>query len=165
MEAANPADVEAIEDYNRRLADATNRGDLAALAQLIARDHVTLAPDQPPVIGRDACLAIMSDVLGRFSVTEEHGPTRTEVDSMLAYQRGDFTVTLVPRIGGETVVRSGKYLRIYRRQADGAWMMVVDSFSANHPDGGWGELLADNEVAKIGCEPSLSPGSIGKGAK
>lgn len=148
ISTGNPADVEAIEDYNRRLADATNRGDLTALRQLIALDHVTLAPDQPPVIGRDACLAIMSDVLERFSVTEQQRPTRTEVDSMLAYQWGDFRVTLEPKTAGKAVVRSGKYLRVYRRFADGSWTMIVDSFTANHPDEGWGEILSDNEIAK-----------------
>ena len=149
-EAANPADVTAIAEYNRRLAEATSRADIAALEWLIDSEHVTLAPDQGPVIGRDACIAIMSDVLKRFSVTEMQRPTRTEVDSTLAYQWGDFTTTLVAKSGGETVVRSGKYLRIYRRCDDGSWIMIVDSFSANRPDGGWDAILPGNETAPAG---------------
>jgi ketosteroid isomerase-like protein len=92
----------------------------------------------------------MSDVLQRFSVTETQSPTKTEVDSTLAYQWGDFTVTLVAKSGGEAVVRSGKYLRIYRRCADGSWIMIVDSFSANQPDSGWGEILLGNKVEPVG---------------
>jgi len=145
-QAADCADVDAIQEYNRRLAEATNAGDMGALEQLIAPDHVTLAPDQPPVIGREACLEIMRDALARFSVTEEQCPTRTEVASELAYQWGEFTVTLAPKGGGETIVRSGKYLRVYRRFDDGTWKMIIDSFSANQADEGWGEILSDNPV-------------------
>lgn len=141
---AKAADIAAISEYNRRLSAAIGSGDVAALERLIAADHVTLAPDQAPVIGRKACIDIMRDVLERFHVTETQLPTATEVDSTLAYQWGEFTVTLVAKIGGEPVVRSGKYLRIYRRDAGGSWGMVVDSFSANHGDGGWEEILPGN---------------------
>ena len=88
QEAMKAAAVAAIEEYNRRLAAATHSADLAALEQLIAVDHVTLPPDQAPVVGRDASMAIMRDALEKFRVTEIHEPTRTEVDSMLAYQWG-----------------------------------------------------------------------------
>ena len=138
---ANLADIAAIADYNRRLAEAISSGALTALEQLISADHVTLAPDQTPVIGRDASIAIMRDVLSRFHVTEVHRPIKTEVDSTLAYQWGDFSTTVVAKAGGEPIVRSGKYLRIYRRCADGSWTMIVDSFSANRPDGGWDGIL------------------------
>jgi ketosteroid isomerase-like protein len=142
-EAARFEDVSAaIATYNRRLAEAISRADITALEQLIASDHVTLAPDQAPVVGRDAAIAIMREALQRFHVTEAQHPTKTEIDLTLAYQWGDFTMTAVPKIGGEPVVRSGKYLRIYRRCTDGSWMMIVDSFSANHPDDGWEELIS-----------------------
>lgn len=133
----------AILEYNRQLAEAIARGDIAAVEQLIAPDHVTLAPDQPPVVGRDAAIAIIRHVLERCHITETQHATKTEVDSTLAYQWGDFTMTAVPKAGGKPVVRSGKYLRIYHRSTDGKWMMIVDSFSANHRDEGWQELLSD----------------------
>ncbi len=142
QERAERADVAAIEDYNRRLAAATSNGDLTALEQLIAVDHVTLPPDQAPVVGRDASIAIMRDALERFRVTEIHRATKTEVASTLAYQWGEFSVSLVAKSGGQTISRSGKYLRVYRRCADRSWIMIVDSFSANHPDGGWDEIVS-----------------------
>lgn len=136
------SDLTGIDEYNRQLAAATSEGDLATIERLICDDHVTLAPDQPPVVGRVASMAIMRDALMRFHVTEVHRPTRTEVDKTLAYQWGEFTVSLAPKSGGPTLFRSGKYLRIYRRRADHVWMMIVDSFSADHPDGGWDEILS-----------------------
>lgn len=139
--AANIDATTAILEYNRQLAEAIARGDIAAIEQLIAPDHVTLAPDQVPVVGRDAAMAIIRDVLARCHVTETQHATKTEVDSTLAYQWGDFTMSAVPKAGGKPVVRSGKYLRIYRRSTEGKWMMIVDSFSANHRDEGWEELL------------------------
>ena len=110
--------------------------------RLIAVDHVTLPPDQAPVVGRDASIAIMRDALERFRVTEIHRATKTEVASTLAYQWGEFSVSLVAKSGGQTISRSGKYLRVYRRCADRSWIMIVDSFSANHPDGGWDEIVS-----------------------
>jgi len=142
QETTDRADVAAIEEYNRRLATATGDGDLTALEKLISIDHVTLPPDQAPVIGRDASMSIMRDALERFRVTEIHRATRTEVASTLAYQWGEFNISMVAKSGGEPISRSGKYLRVYRRCADSSWMMIVDSFSANHPDGGWGEIVS-----------------------
>ena len=140
-ENPNPAEVAAIDEYNRRLAIATSKGDIPALEQLIAVDHVTLAPDQPPVVGRKASIEIMRGALERFRVTESHHATKTEVASSLAYQWGGFSVSLVEKSGGQTLSRAGKYLRVYRRCPDGSWMMIVDSFSANYPDGGWEEIV------------------------
>jgi ketosteroid isomerase-like protein len=86
----------------------------------------------------------MRDALSRFRVTESHRPTRTEVASTLAYQWGEFTVSLAAKSGGPTLLRSGKYLRVYRRCADGTWMMIVDSFSADRRDDGWDEIVSGN---------------------
>jgi ketosteroid isomerase-like protein len=139
---ASSADIAAIEEYNQRLATATSNGDLTTLERLIAVDHVTLPPNQPPVLGRDDSIAIMRSALERFRVTETHRATKTEVGSTLAYQWGEFSVSLVPKSGGKTLSRSGKYLRVYRRCTDGSWTMIVDSFSANQPDEGWDEIVA-----------------------
>jgi hypothetical protein len=87
----------------------------------------------------------MRDALERFHVTETHRPTKTEADSTLAYQWGEFTVSLVAKSGGATLLRSGKYLRVYRRSDEGAWTMIVDSFSANRRDDGWDEIVSGKQ--------------------
>ena len=50
----------------------------------------------------------------------------------LAYGRGRYALDLTPP-GGVPVQDVGKYIVVYRRQANGTWRAVSDIFNSDHP--------------------------------
>jgi ketosteroid isomerase-like protein len=60
----------------------------------------------------------------------------TEVDSSgdLAYGIGQYSFTL-PLASGGRMRDQGKYLVVFRRQADGSWKAIADMFSSDQPLG------------------------------
>ena len=127
------ADLAAIESYNQRYLEAINDGDAATLNALTPDDHLMMMPNQPVVSGRDRLEAANRRMVEQFSIHETWQPVETVIDGGLAYQRGTFSTTATPKGGGSARTSDGKFLRIYRRLADGSWTMVIDSFSADRP--------------------------------
>ena len=48
-----------------------------------------------------------------------------------AFARGNYSVTLTPRQGGDVVTVDGKYLTVFQLQADGSWKIHRDIFNSN----------------------------------
>jgi ketosteroid isomerase-like protein len=124
------ADRAAIEDFNAHYVQAINDGDIDALAALTTDDHIMLAPNRPPLVGKEANIEAMARVFDQTEIDEEWVPLETVVAGDWAYQRGTFSVGARPRgETGEMRVVSGSFLRIYRRQPNGAWRMIRDMFN------------------------------------
>ncbi len=50
-----------------------------------------------------------------------------------AFVRGTYTQTVTPKAGGAATLVDGKFLAIWKRQADGSWKMYIDCFNSNVP--------------------------------
>jgi uncharacterized protein (TIGR02246 family) len=127
------ADLAAIAAFNEKYLQALNDGDTAALSALTDEDHVMIAPGRAPTVGKAANDAANTRVFRDFNVEEKWIPVETIIDHDLAYQRGTFTVIATPKAGGAVRTTQGNFLRIYRRQADGAWRMTRDMFGSDQP--------------------------------
>lgn len=53
-------------------------------------------------------------------------PEIVEVSGSLGYTTGPFEVHVKQADGSDTVVRSGRYITIWRRHADGSWKATLD---------------------------------------
>ena len=126
-------DLAAIEAFNQKYLKAINDGDGAALSALTDDDHIMIAPNRTPVEGKAANDRTNSQGFERFRISERWTVLETVIDNTLAYQRGLFTVSAVPKSGGEERTTRGNFLRIYRRQPDGSWRMTRDMFSSDQP--------------------------------
>jgi ketosteroid isomerase-like protein len=127
------ADIAAITAFNARYLKAINDGDIATLSSLTDEDHIMVAPNRPPVVGKAANDAANGRGFQQFNIDETWVPLETVVDGNLAYQRGTFTVVATPKAGGASRTTHGNFLRIYRRQPDGSWRMSRDMFSSDQP--------------------------------
>ncbi len=91
-----------------------------------ASDAQLLPPNAPAVAGQE-------DIRGFWRVVadqiENITLTSVKIDSSdeLAYEIGRYTM----RVGG--AADRGKYVVIFRRQADGGWKAVADMFSSDGP--------------------------------
>lgn len=95
-----------------------------------AVDAVFMPPRQAEVRGREALLEY-------WRARPEEGLIELELDSAhiessgdLAYEAGHYTSILRPRHGA-LLQDYGKYLTVYRRQADGSWKAVADTFNTD----------------------------------
>lgn len=119
-------DEQAIRELNTTWIDAVNAGDLAYLLALMADDVVFLGPGQEP-FGRDKfhigftaahqqslihCISEMAEVV---------------VVGSLAHTWCRDTVSTTPRAGGDALQFAGHRLTVYRKQADGRWLLARDA--------------------------------------
>jgi uncharacterized protein (TIGR02246 family) len=124
------ADRAAIRQAQEDFVKLMNARDFKGLAALYAEDAVVLPPNRPAVQGRAAIQAFMesdppiSDF--RLQVLEVEG--RAD----LAYSRETASSTLSPT-GAEPGVARDKVLAIWRKQADGSWKVLRDTWNSDLP--------------------------------
>ena len=127
--------TQGIRDTNRQFIDALARGDAAGVTAVYAEDGKLLPSNSPMLSGRQAIQefwqgVIDSGIRGATVETvdlEELGDTAIEV--------GAYTLDIRPA-GGEATQDVGKYVIIWKRQADGSWKWAVDIFNTNLPPPG-----------------------------
>jgi ketosteroid isomerase-like protein len=133
--ASYAADLAAISAFNVRYLKAINDGDITALSALTDDDHIALPPGAAPLLGKAANVAVNGRIYQQSTIEEHWTPVETVIDGNLAYQRGSFTAVGTPKVAGGTVrAIKGSFLRIYRRQPDGSWVMTRDMFNSGPPD-------------------------------
>lgn len=125
---------QAIEAANARFVEAVKRGDTTdAVVANYADDAIVMAPGTEAWRGRDA-------VRRGFAGMTTAAPVREmslKVDDVmvggdLAVESGTYEMTMQPRTGAE-VKDKGKYLVVWKRQADGSWKIVRDVFNSDTP--------------------------------
>lgn len=111
-------------------------GKVDSMAGVVAEEGHTLAPNQPPIVGRAGWLAVFRPQLtqGKWSidnVTESvvaYGP--------LAVARGSFVLSYTPPAGAPSSMRAisdtGKFLWHWRK-FDGQWRLAEAAWSSNRP--------------------------------
>jgi uncharacterized protein (TIGR02246 family) len=121
----------AIAEFNRQYLAAINGADIDALADLTTDDHMMIMSGGEPLAGKQALVDAMTAAFERLEFDESWTPEETVVSGDLAYQRGSFVVDATPKAGGASTRTTGNFMRIYRRQPDGAWLMVRDMFNSD----------------------------------
>jgi ketosteroid isomerase-like protein len=134
--ASYAADLAAISAFNVKYLKAINDGDITALSALTDDDHIALPPGTAPLVGKAANVEVNGRIYQQSRIEEHWTPLETVIDGNLAYQRGSFTAAGTPKqAGGTARAISGSFLRIYRRQPDGSWVMTRDMFNSGPPAG------------------------------
>lgn len=112
-----------------------NTGELDRLvAACYADDAVVLPPNLPPVQGRGQIRELFRELTEAGSGEVVRETTALHVTGDLGYGIGKQTAT-IRRPGQQATWEVGKFLLIYRRQADGTWKIAVDMFSSDVPEG------------------------------
>lgn len=121
--------------------DAYSASDTPAdvFAAKVTEDAYLLPPNAPVAQGREAIRSAIAalEAIPEFSVT--WGPVAAEVGSGadLGYTLGTYEMTMAPEGSPITIV--GKYLTVWKAQADGTWMVTADMFNADGPPSAGGE--------------------------
>lgn len=116
----------AIETANGRFLDAFKRGDKAGLMANYTDDAIVMMQNEEAWRGREGLDKGFSAFLSQMSFKD--GAAKTEdvmVAGDLAVETGAFAWTLQLKSGAE-IKDKGKYVTIWKRQADGSWKIVRD---------------------------------------
>ncbi len=137
---AQPAattDVAAVQQYieaaNAKFLDAMKRGDTVGAMANYADDAVLMMPNEEAWHGRAGMSKGFSTFLSQMSLKEGHTMTMdVMVSGDLAVETGMFEWTLQPKTG-KAINDKGKYLTVWKRQADGSWKIVRDINNSDLP--------------------------------
>ncbi len=121
-----------IEQAAVRFSEAFNRGDAAALAAMYDTAAVVLAPNAPLMRGRQNIEAFWTGARQQGFKTVSLVVNSVEVIGNHAIELGNYTLVIQPAGQGEVTDR-GKYMVVWRRQADGSWKMYRDMFNTSMP--------------------------------
>jgi ketosteroid isomerase-like protein len=108
-------------------------GDAAAVAACYAPDALLWLPDTPEAHGAKAIRDTYDGFLATWTVTDVTFPNAVyQTSGDLSAGWGNFTMTLKPKKGGDTVVMKGRYVDVGKKIAD-KWLYVADHASADPP--------------------------------
>jgi uncharacterized protein (TIGR02246 family) len=126
----NDADKAALRQNDETFATSANSKNFAAAATLYSDDASLLPPNGPAVQGREQIRKWMSDNPPLSDFKTE--PVDIDGRGDLAYVRGNYSLTMTPP-GAAAVHDRGKFVEIWRKQADGSWKIRWDIFNSDLP--------------------------------
>src|SRR5690349_9701842 len=122
----------AIDALNRQWEISFDNHDAAALAALFTEDCVRLPQGGSTTIGRSALEAAYQHEFAGIWLAQAKVVLKTEeviVSGNYAFARGTDTVVWVE--DGRQVEETGKWISVYRREADGTWMYHWSTYNSN----------------------------------
>ena len=120
-----------VRNLKARFAKAVAEKDVKALVDCYETDGIVLAPDAPMVRGSSALGGLFQrDIIDAGVQAIEFDTTDLVEDGSLVIEAGRNLVH-VELADGRSIANPGKYLVVYRRQADGTLKLVFDSFSSD----------------------------------
>ena len=124
------ATIRAIADEFIRHVRAKNADSL--VKNFYAEDCQVLPPNLPMVQGQSAVREFWQGLFGMGLSNISLEPTKVDASGDLAYEIGKYELEIQPP-SGEPVRDNGKYVVVYRRQADGSLKAIADMFSSDNP--------------------------------
>ena len=124
------ADRTAIRQSDDNSVKLMNAKDWKGALAVYAEDAIEMPSNGAPVQGK-AAIQTWLEAFPPFSNFQEQS-SEIEGQTDLAYDRGTYTMTLTPA-GAAPIMDRGKYLTIWRKQADGTWKVVRDIFNSDVP--------------------------------
>lgn len=103
----------------------------SANAALYVENALFMPPNQPAVEGRTAIRTWFES----FPPMSDFNLTSVDVDGRgdLAYERGTYAMTIAAAGRTPAMADHGKYVVVWRKQADGSWLIAVDMFNSDVP--------------------------------
>jgi uncharacterized protein (TIGR02246 family) len=121
---------QAVEENNKKLVAALNRGDAAATAAIYATDGRAFPPNSHVVEGRQNIQTLWAGFISGGLKLLSLSTVDIESSGNIAVETGRFVVT-VPTAGG-TVTDEGKYIVVWKRQGR-SWKILRDIWNSDNP--------------------------------
>ena len=124
--------AQAVRDADMAWSKAASASDLDRIVSFYADDATLLSPNAPVVKGKDAIRKEWDGIMKGFGKTLHWQPTKVEAakSGEIGYSMGWYEGTFTPP-NGKPVKDKGKYLEVWKKQADGKWKCVADMYSSD----------------------------------
>ena len=128
------ADIAAIKGMLDEFDVLLNAGEPEKLVSTIyTEDAVRMPFDQPMLRGKAAILAWFKKNAEMYTYQLDNVAEDVHVDGDLGFMRGTNTGSYTPKAGGDPIPAIGKWMAVYKRQADGTWKVIADIFNSDIP--------------------------------
>ena len=121
------ADEQAIRSQIASWMKASLSEDLPRVLALMDDDVVFLGPGRPPMRGKAAFAAASNAMEGKMRIEGASDVQEVRVSGEWAYVWTQLTITMHPADGSAPVHRSGPGLSVWRKTADGQWVIFRDA--------------------------------------
>jgi uncharacterized protein (TIGR02246 family) len=120
IRSINEAEVSWVRHWSTR--------DAERIVAHYAEDAAVMAPNMPPAVGREAIREMVKQLVrdGNFAFTFEVGRVELARSVDFGYVQGSYTMVTTDWSTKKPLTDQGTYLRVYRKQLDGAWSVLLD---------------------------------------
>jgi uncharacterized protein (TIGR02246 family) len=125
---ADSVEDELDQAHQKKWADFFNAKDAAGLAMHYTEDALQLPPDATRVEGRAAIQEVFKEEFDAGVTNIKLENTDVGHDGNLAWLVGNWSVDF-PTDKGDMATATGNYVAVYRKEADGVWRMVIDTWN------------------------------------
>src|ERR1019366_8506261 len=109
--------------------------DPAKFASYYADDATLMMPNEPILHGASNAKAAVGPMMQDQNFAFSFQGDKVEVSGDLAYTQGTYSMTMTDQ-KGIPATDKGKYLTVWKKQADGSWKVIEDMFNSDLPAGG-----------------------------
>jgi len=128
------ADAAALQRADEQWAATAARNDLAATVAFYADDAVLLPPNASIATDAKSIRQTWASLLGpNTALSWKASKTEVAKSGELGYLYGSYELSIKDPKGGPPVHDTGKFLEIWKKQADGNWKCIVDTYNSDLP--------------------------------
>ena len=129
--SSGPAEVHAAADTRLK---AIETGDVEAYLSVYTDDAVWMPPSAVEVVGKEAARRRISQAFEAVTLEPVvQSREQTVMSPEWIADRGQYSIMVTPKQGGETRQEVGSFLTLWRRDADGKWKIYFDIWNTNRP--------------------------------
>ena len=131
------ADIKAVKAVEATWVEDIATKDVDKFASYYADDASLLLPNAPIINGRDNIKAALKPMLAdpNFALTFHSTRAEASKGGDFVYTLGTYSMTTSRPKDKTPVPDKGKYLTVFKKQADGSWKAVADMISSDMPAG------------------------------
>lgn len=128
------ADEAAIRQADMEWSKAADTRKLDGMMSYYAEDAMVLPPNEPLVSGKDAIRKTLGPMFESPGFSLKFQPVKVEAarSGDIGYVQGTYELAMNdPK--GNPMTDKGKYVEVWKKQADGSWKCAVDTFNSDLP--------------------------------
>jgi ketosteroid isomerase-like protein len=131
------ADVRSITEGEALWVRPWSARDVEGIVAPYTNDAMVMAPNTVPVIGREAIREMVKQIVrdGNFALTFETARVDVAKSCDYGFAQGSYILTMTDQTTKKPYTDRGSYLRIYRKQLDGAWKVSREMRASSLPAG------------------------------
>ena len=123
---------EQIRGVDEAYGKAVANQDIDAIVALYTPDAFFLPPNSPIAKGSDAIRAVLQAYIDAGANSLDLDTTVLDEQGDVVIEVGQYKLGLQPS-GAEPITDLGKYLQVFKRQADGSFLIAYDCFNSDEP--------------------------------